>query len=334
MYKENFLTLVKAIQQKEGLKLIVDVDSFETFEKQFKKLFLLTDAFVVRDVTKRSLNEISSVSIPVSEQYKYPADIDYENFPPFIIPPPLGVQSYWTASKTMLKNGTTVPVAFKYHSFFPKGFYEWTFGEGQKYLKTGQVIYAPFIPSLQMECELMRMYKYSISDSFNAQAGYFVNYDWLNDADLNTLSYLKLPTIENIDIETLNKIKEDNYDSYRAFSNELLNSVKNIKSAFLSDKWAEEIRYINKYQIEENINRINIELSKLKRMRTLRSKGMAIGLLIVDIVSKTLNIPVLSAVSKILPGMSEINDTNRKIEKLKESPSYFLWRIKTMEDNK
>ena len=58
-------------------------------------------------------------------------------------------------------------------------------------------------------------------------------------------------------LNTMNKIKEDNYDIYKEFSNDLVNSLKSVKSQVDTFDFINEIRYIQKNKIDDNLNKIN-----------------------------------------------------------------------------
>ena len=325
-YRINFLKLADAIQKEPGLKLIIDVTSFESLERYSKKLFLFSDTIIVRDTIKRTHTEDSPVLIPVEPRiYQVPGHIDIDHIPPVLIgPPPTNEGTYWTSTIVKLKNGINTPTAFKFASFFPKQFYDWALTSGRKFLETGQIIYAPFIPSFEIEYEFISK-GFSIPQSFNAQSCYFRDYNWLNEDNLTSLLSLRLPTIENVDIDTMNKIKEDNYDIYKRFSTELMSSINSIKSQIGTEEWAKEIRYIQRNKIDDNIDKINSELKKISNMRTLRKIRCAIGLLGLNI--STGNVLCSMAKSIISQGVTETIKRLTETNKLQDNPYYFLWKI-------
>ena len=327
-YRINYLNLADAIQQEPGLKLIIDVSSFDTLEKYSKKLFLLSDTIIVRDAITRPPAEKSPALIPaLNSLYQTSENIDIDHLPPILIAPPGHTCTYWTSSIVKLKNGINVPTAFKFISYFPKQFYDWALTSGRKLLETGQIVYAPFIPSFEIEYEFMSK-GFSIPQSFNAQSCYFRDYNWLNETHLISLLSLRLPTIENIDINTMSKIKKDNYDIYKKFSTELISSIESIKSQVGTEDWAKEMRYIQKNKIDDNIDKINSELKKIGNMRTLRKIGYAIGLLGLDISTGNILSSLCSMTKSIISqGVTEAIKQLAETNKLQENPYYFLWKV-------
>lgn len=326
-YMVNYLKLASAIKDEPGLKLIVDVNSFTALENYSKRLFLLADTIIVRDTIIRDDSRTVFSYIPVSNIYDNGEKVNNDNIPPVMNHPPLGNQGYWTSSQVELNNGLVVPVASKFLSFFPKDFYQWVLGQGKDFLKTGQIVYAPFIPSSKIEMELIKQ-GFSIPKSFNAQTSYSVNYDWLGVDELQSLFLLNIPTIENIDIETMNKIKEDNYDIYKEFSNDLVNSLKSVKSQVDTFDFINEIRYIQKNKIDDNLNKINNILEKNKNMSSLRKLGYAVGSVGLNILSYLGFDPCCSILEKVISKeASNIMDVLREKNQLQENPYYFLWKV-------
>ena len=169
---------------------------------------------------------------------------------------------------------------------------------------------------------------FSIPKSFNAQTSYSVNYEWLGVDELQSLFLLNIPTIENIDIETMNKIKEDNYDIYKEFSNDLVNSLKSVKSQVDTFDFINEIRYIQKNKIDDNLNKINNILEKNKNMSSLRKLGYAVGSVGLNILSYLGFDPCCSILEKVISKeASNIMDVLREKNQLQENPYYFLWKV-------
>lgn len=324
-YEKNYINLMSAIQEAKGIKLILDVDTFQNLEKYCKKLFLFTDILIIRDSIKRTKDESEMVLMPISEKcWLDKKHIDIESLPPIAIRPPEG-SGYWVSDEVVLKNGEKTHIAAKFNSFFSRQVYNWVLTKGKKYIETGEIAYAPFIPSADIELEFFKR-GYDIPGSYNLQTLYCNNYDWLDKKSLNSILSLQLPTLENIDIPILNQIKQDNYDNYKLFRNDLISSINDIKSNFGSNDFLKELKYIQKNRIDDNIDKINIEMKKLNKMRTLRKLGIFLGAIGLDF---SLLSPI-SSMSVGVIGLAIEEAIARLQEKglIQENPYYFLWKIK------
>ncbi len=78
----------------------------------------------------------------------------------------------------------------------------WIKGPGSSYLKTGQIVYAPFIPPLAMELEFLRN-EVDLPSQFGASSLFHQRHDWLSDDRLQALLSLNIPFLDGIDIATL-----------------------------------------------------------------------------------------------------------------------------------
>lgn len=84
---------------------------------------------------------------------------------------------------------------------------------GREYLETGNIVYASFIPPLDIELEFLKK-NVSLPQHFNIIPCFHQNYDWLNEDKLKALFSLKFPFLDRIDIETISKVKEDHRDEF------------------------------------------------------------------------------------------------------------------------
>ena len=218
------------------------------------------------------------------------------------------------------------PLAMKGCSYFPSSLYDWVLGDGRKLIESGKVVYAPFIPSFKMESELLG-HGYSIPEGFNAHSCFSRNYDWLDSNALTSLFNLDIPTVENINLNTLQKIKNDNEDIYRLFSSSMLSALQSIKHEVGTPEWNKELRYIQKNLIDDNIDKLNTELKRIGNMRTLRALGYAISLMALNISTANPATPLLLALEGTGILVNEALKYLKETNQLKDNPSYFLWKI-------
>ena len=326
-YEANFVNLAYAIKREEGLKLILDVNSFSNFEVYCKKLFLISDVLILRDTIVRNEKENTAVVIPVRDCRKeYPELKTIEGSLILKAPPHAG---NWTSSSDKLKNNEVVPLAIKYGSYFSEQVYDWFLGSGREYISQGNIVYAPFIPSLEIEMAFFNK-GYSFSDNYNYMPLYSKSYDWFDADSLKSLFLLNLPTLENIDIETINQIKQDDYDNYCLFRNEILNSIKDIKACYGKTNFMEEVRYIQRNRIDDNLNKLQMRMKRLKRMDTLRKMSLAIGAISIDIACSGTVTELTPILETATLGINEAIAQLQGKGELQENPCYFLWKINNL----
>lgn len=327
-YRENYLALACALRNTEGLKILINVESLVDFEVYCKKLFLFADIIVVRDIQKRDEKETELIEIPVSDKYrKTYHELNGKRIPPILVPPPQA--GYWTSSKLKLNDGNEVPLAVKFNSYFPNKAYEWMLNNGKQYIETGQIVYAPFIPPIEVELEFLKQ-GVNLPSFYDLQPFFHKEYDWLNKKNLTSLLMLNLPTLENLDIDTLNRIKADNYDDFKAFRSDILDSIKQIKTNIGTEEFINEIKYIQRNKIDDSIDQLNKKLKRIESMRTLRALGGVIGLVgfnIAAYLGLSSVIPITGLATGLAGLVTEQIARLKEQHELEENPSYFLWRL-------
>ncbi|MFZ3326794.1 MAG: hypothetical protein WA231_13275, partial [Methylocella sp.] len=143
-------------------------------------------------------------------------------------------------------------------------------------METGRVVYAPFIPSFEMELEFLKN-EINLPDYFNAEPCFHQKYDWLVEDRLKALLSLQIPFLDGLDIETISKVKEDYHDEFSAFSRVLLESIKGIKASFGTQEFTRELRYIQKNQIEAGVCDVEKTVRRIASIRTFRKCGDLFG---------------------------------------------------------
>lgn len=333
-YQANSEALSAALTAHAGVNLILNVRSFNTFEALAKRLFLVADTLILRDTRDWASDKAEFRTIPM------PVDNYRPGFLPDAIdelrhlrPSPLTrlyrPELYWTSETKTLNNGLQIAYAgWDYHSI-PSEFLEWIGGPGRDYMRTGQIIYAPFVPPLSMELEFLKN-GVSLPAQFGASSLFHQSHDWLTDDHLQALLSLKLPFLDGLDIETISKVKQDNYDAFSSFSRSLLDSVNGIKSALGTDGFVREVRSIQRNQIDAALSDVEKALRRISTSSTLRKKGILIGLLGLDAVA-FVGVPVATLVTGLAAGAAAM--VAERVTKLRDQgdisdkKGYFLWKL-------
>jgi len=357
-YSANSNALSAALTGNQGHNIIVNVSSFDNFEMLSKRLFLLADTLILRDLRKwtKEENKFKAIPIPIKgfnltrfDLNKAGLPIPIEDYKPGyydeikdklqnLRPSPLTIgykpPLYWTRDTKTLNNGYQVAYAGWEYNSIPAEFKNWIANSGREFLETGRIVYAPFIPSLEMELELLKN-RVFLPDYFNATPFFHQNYNWLNENSLNALLSLKFPFLDNLNIKTISEVKEDYYDDFSNFSKSLLSAINNVKSAFGTSEFLREVSYIQRNQIDDNLDKIEIKVKKISNMSSLRKSGVLVGLIGLN-ASMYLGTDVKSLVSGLTAAgiafiYEKVNDMKDKGQ-LMENDCYFLWKLK--EQNK
>ena len=333
-YAQNSNALSAALNNEQGLKLMVNVSEFSKFESLSKKLFLIADKIVLRDTRNYSENERLGGFYPIPTAEYTPSYIDQIGkqlskleLPPLTIADQ--VSGFWTSDNKTLNNGYHVAYAFQQPSLIPKEFRNWIMGEGRQYMKSGNIIYAPFIPPLEWEIEFLNQ-NISLPETFDVTPCFHRRYDWFNEPNINTLQSIEFPYLDNIDIETLQKIKNDDHEVFTNFSRSLMNSIQKIKADITTEEFIREIKYIQRNDIDDKLDKLKTKINAISQMQSLRKKAVAVGALALNgaMFLGASEIGLVSGASASIGSMiyervKELNDAAL----LKSNSSYFLYQI-------
>ena len=338
-YLANSEALSAALTAHEGINLILNVRSFANFESLAKRLFLLADTLILRDTRDWASDKSEFRAIPMptgspTGQYNPGFIADSLEQLRRLRPSPLTLlyrpNLMWTSSEKTLNNGLHVAYAgWDYHSL-PTEALEWIATSGREYLSTGQVVYAPFIPSLEMELEFLTKHQVNLPYQFGAQSLFHHQHEWLADDKLQALLSLKFPFLDGLDISTISRVKEDNYDAFTAFSRTILDSVNGVKSAVGTEGFIREIRNIQRNQVDAALSDVQKTMRRVKQSSALRKKGILTGLLGLS-AATLIGIPDPTIVTGLAAGaVSMIADRVAQLKEsgdLSDNRGYFLWLL-------
>jgi hypothetical protein len=150
-YRANSEALSAALTAHHGLNLILNVRSFSNFETLAKRLFLLADTLILRDTRDWAVDRAGYRDMPVPTGEYQPGFLpDTLHELRELRPSPLTLlyrpELYWTSTTKTLNNGQHAAYAGSNYHPIPSEFLDWIRGPGRDYMRTGQVVYAPFIP--------------------------------------------------------------------------------------------------------------------------------------------------------------------------------------------
>lgn len=334
-YQANSEALSAALTAHTGVNLILNVNSFSDFEALAKRLFLVADTLILRDNRAWAADdaEFRTVPMPVDEYEPgfIPEALDELRV---LRPSPLTLlyrpELYWSSSTKTLNNGLRVAYAgWDYHPI-PSESLKWIGGPGRDYMRTGKIIYAPFVPTLEMELEFLKN-DVDLPRQFSASSLFHRKHEWLTDDGLKGLLSLEVPFLDGVDISTISVVKNDNYEAFRSFSGSLLDSVNGIRSALGTDTFEKEVRYIQRNQVDSALNEIDKTFRRIKKSRALRNMGILAGLLGLN-AAAFLGVPGETLVSGLsVSGAAMIAERAVQLKEqgdVSDKEGYFLWQIR------
>jgi hypothetical protein len=334
-YQSNGDALSAALAVQPGFSVIVNVSDFETFERLSKRLFLVADTLILRDTRSWAPGtaEYQDMPIPISGYKPGYVDELLEQLKT-LRPSPLTLgyrpASYLTSTHKQLNNGYRAVYVGGVRHRIPRAFVEWIAGRGRQYLNTGKIVYAPFIPPLDMEFDFLRQ-GVSLPDYFNATPLFHQNYDWLSENQTYSLLQLKIPFLDGLDIETISKVKEEYQDEFTAFSRSLLESVSGIQSTFGTEAFVRDARAIQRNQVDAALGDISKTVRRIESSRSLRKAGILTGLVGLN-GAALLGIPeaalatgfATASAAMVMEKVAELKEQGD----LRDKKGYFLWKLK------
>lgn len=336
-YQSNSEALSAALTAQPGLSLLVNVSNFHYFESLAKKLFLMADTLILRDARKWTAEEMGYMDMPVPISNYQPGYFkELSGQLKNLRPSPLTLlhrsQLYWTSTTKMLNNGHQIAYAGGHHNSIPLEFKEWIATTGRNYMETGRIVYAPFIPSLEMELEFLRA-GVVLPDYFNATPCFHQNYDWISSEQTKALLSLKIPFLDGLDIQTISEVKQDYRDEFGAFSRSMLDSINGVKSLIGSEDFLREVKNIQTNQIDAALSDVGKTIRRIEASRALRRGGILTGLLGLN-GAALLGAPATAIVTGLAASsaalvMEKVTHMKEQGE-LKDKKGYFLWKLKSI----
>jgi hypothetical protein len=335
-YRANTPALSAALVTHPGLKIVVDAPSIRSLERMTQKLFLLADTIVLRGLSEAP----AATQKPYRAEYLTPIADYRPGYLNDIIdelqslhPSPLTLlkgHPIWTSTTKTLRSGSPAAYAVDMQGGTPADIINWIGGPARPLLESGRLVYAPFVPSLEMEREFLRN-RVDLSAYFNTSPCFHHNLDWLTAQQLDVLFSLQIPFLDGIDLDTLGRVKQDHRDAFESFSRLMLDALNTVKSSIDTGQFAADVRNVQRNLIDAGLSDVDKTYKKLTAMSSLRKKGMLVGLVGLN-AAAFLGLPQMAIVSGLAAAgvkmVADKIDELKEANQLRELKNYFLWKLR------
>ena len=201
-------------------------------------------------------------------------------------------------------------------------------GPGRSWLTDGNVIYAPFLISSDVE---MEAYKDEVSFSqYYLDAKVFPAEDERFVAFSDIVSNLTLPAIIGCSADWLSKFREDNLNSLDTFRNYLFQLIdKSISFDGDSSKYKKDVESLNE-GILADLTDLRDKLKNQKIITTPKNKDIAFDLIPIA-VSVFTGLPPWATALTLIPSarhfVQNIVESYKAMKEIKKSPLYIMTKL-------
>lgn len=331
-YRANSNAISAALASHPGLKVIVDCSSSNTLDRLSKKLFLLADTIVLRNDGAATEGEVeNSLLMPKDGGYEpgFLREVidDLNKLRPSVLTV-RGPDPYWSSSEKKLKSGADWAYAIQMGGGTPNEIIDFIVDEGRVAVEQGQIVYAPFVPSRELELEFVRH-----GADFNAYfdtSPLYTDQPWLGSNQLCTLFRIRFPCLDGLDLETIAKVKQDHRDEFEAFSRVILKAIEESKSCIGTAEFSIEVQRIQRDIVDAGFADVQRAFNKIKRSPSLQKQGLAVGLVFLAGAAYLGAPPWLWATGLGASAVKLVTDKVAELEaqgELKKMDHYFHWRL-------
>ena len=149
------------------------------------------------------------------------------------------------------------------------------------------------------------------------------------DNEQNTIPALleiDLKFLEDINVKDILKIREKEGSTFQDFRNTFNEFCKDISAIPGTSNFKKEVLDLKKEKIEPQLRKLDREFSRIKKYRSIRGVAIGIGSLSAAALGP-IGVPLIAGGIATL--LREYSEYDKERSKMKESPLFFLWKIKT-----
>lgn len=309
-YQSRSGLLTGTLANLAGSKILIGVDSAKNLDEIIRKYSLMYDYVIIRHRTFTPMEGVILDSKPV----------DFAGF---------GKPEYLEKYEEEIPKGKLFPhLRSSPHRSQIKEFHDWVSTAGRTWLKDGNVIYAPFLISTDVEKEI---YKDEISFStYYFDSNIFPAEDERFVALSDIVKTLNLPAIKGCSVDWLTKFREDNTDSLNVFRAYLFKLIDESK-LFVGDKtkYTERVKELSN-TINDELFALGERLKNQKIISTPKNKDIAFDLIPIA-VSFFTGLPPWATALSLIPSarhfVKSLVEGFKNMKEFKNSPLYIMTKL-------
>ncbi len=310
-YRSRSGLLTGVLANLPGTKILIGVDSASDLDAKVRKLSLMYDYVIIRHRTFTPPQGLIVDSAPA----------DFAGF---------GKPDYLDKYESELSKGWLFPhLKSAPHRSEIIDFHEWVAGPGKSWLTDGNVVYAPFLISSDVE---MAAYKDEVSFSgYYLDANVFPAEDERFVAFSDVVSNLTLPVITGCSADWLKKFREDNSNSLDAFRNYLFQLIdKSISFDGDSSKYNKDVITLSDGVLAD-LEKIRETMKNQRILSTPKNKDITFDLIPIA-VSFFTGLPPWATALTLIPSarhfVNNIVESYKAMKEIKKSPLYIMTKLK------
>jgi hypothetical protein len=321
-----------AISSFDGYKLIFSPSENENITEVVKRGLLFADLVILNHSTIETESSLCVFLVPAwfpKDDYDY-SELHGKQIPPHLVLN--GPADLCAGSQAKLADGSWdgVPAIGNY-SLLPENITRWCITEGRELLSSGQVMYCPLIPPASWE-------QYLYSRGVNFQSLYQAyrllpqTQSYLDDNVARAIQKIYLPMMANIDIATLQKIKQDERESFEKFRSYMIQAINSMNLASNSESFERQMNKMNE-NIRAGIEEVRRVHRKIKKMRFIELHKITF-IALPTIIAAFINSPEIKLLGPTISiSQAVIEYLNHMAENIKNkfeqqnNPMYMLWKI-------
>ena len=310
-YRSRSGLLAGTLANLPGTKLLVGVDSAKELDLVVRKYALMYDYIIIRHRTFTPPQGIILDAMPA----------DFSGF---------GKPDYIDRYEKEFPKGLPFPhLRSAPHRDEIKDFHEWVMGPGKSWLRDGNVIYAPFLVSSDVE---MEAYKDEVSFSnyyFAARVFPAEDEGWVAFSDI--VKDLMLPSITGCSADWITNFREDNHtslDGFRGYLFELIDQSVTFDGD--KTKYRSQVDTISKKIVEE-LERIKTTIKNQKVITSTKNKDLTFDMIPI-VVSFFTGLPPWATMLTLAPAarhfVINLVENFKTMKEFKKSPLYIMTKLK------
>lgn len=211
-------------------------------------------------------------------------------------------------------------------------FLDWTLKQGRKWIESGLVTYAPFLPPEQVELVSSRLPEgININQTFRDANILPDAISPVNDKVARALWSIPFPYLDGIKPDDLVKVKEDNRESLQNFHASVLQALKHIDKYQGTDEFNKEVQRVYNEIVKAGLAEVDNSISKLKKMAFLRTSGVSVEFAIASLAFYFGVPPFLDAAGfgKAIWDLAEaLSEHNKERASITEKPMFILTKLR------